>query len=95
MGNSIEKPERAGDYRYFVYVYPIYKKVGRYDKGTKAYSETYYMQVFDMKKKVKYKPIKIATAQPEKKISLGSEIPDKHSGSVKEKKIYKAIKKLG
>lgn len=94
LGNSIKRPERAGDYRYFVYVYPVYNKVGRYDKGTKAYSETYYMQVFDMNKKRKSKPIKIATKQPEKKISVGSNIPDKHSGTVKESKIFKAIKKL-
>ena len=94
LGNSIKRPERAGDYRYFVYVYPVYNRVGKYDRGTKAYSETYYMQVFDMNKKVKSKPIKIATKQPEKKISVGSNIPDKHSGTVKESKIFKAIKKL-
>ena len=94
LGGSIRTPERAGDYRYFVYVYPVYKYYGKYDKGTKAYSETYYIQVSDMKKKVTYKPIKVATAKPEKKISYSGSIPKKHSGTVKEKKIEKAIKKL-
>lgn len=94
LGNSIKTPERADDYRYFVYVYPVYKYYGKYDKGTKAYTETYYIQVSDMKKKRTYKPIKVATAKPEKKITYSGSIPKKHSGTVKESKIYKAIKKL-
>ena len=64
LGNKFKFPERAGDYELFVYVYPTYKKVGSYDKGTKAYSETYYVQVFDLQKKIASKPLKIATAQP-------------------------------
>ena len=96
LGNSIKRPDRAGDYRYFVYVYPIYKYVGKYSNGTKGYSETYYIQVFDMKKKKAYKPIKAASKQPEKKMSFSrTSPPKKHSGEVKKSKVYKAIKKLG
>lgn len=95
LGKSIKMPERTRDYKYFVYVYPTYKYYGKYDKGTKAYTETYYIQVSDMKKKVTYKPIKVASAKPEKKITYSGSVPEKHSGSVKVKKIYKAIKKLG
>ena len=96
LGNSIKRPDRAGDYRYFVYVYPIYKYVGKYSNGTKGYSETYYIQVFDMKKKKAYKPIKAASKQPEKKMSFSrTSPPKKHSGEAKKSKVYKAIKKLG
>ena len=95
LDNKIKQPQRAGDYRYFVYVYPVYKYYGKYDKGTKAYTETYYIQVTDLKKKVTYKPVKVATAKPEKKVSYSGTVPKKHSGTVKSSKIDKAIKKLG
>ena len=94
LDNKIKQPQRAGDYRYFVYVYPVYKYYGKYDKGTKAYTETYYIQVTDLKKKVTYKPVKVATAKPEKKVSYSGTVPKKHSGTVKSSKIDKAIKRL-
>ena len=89
-------PQRAGDYRYFIYVYPTYNLVGTYSNGTKGYTETYYIQVFDMNKKIAYKPIKAASKRPEQKMSFSKVSPPrKHSGTVKESKVYKAIKKLG
>ena len=88
-------PERVHDYKYFVYVYPTYKYFGKYDKGTKAYTETYWVQVFDMQNKIAYKPVKAGSKRPENKIRYSGAAPAKHAGSVSKKKIYKAIKKLG
>ena len=95
LGKSIKMPEKAHDYKYFVYAYPTYKYFGKYDKGTKAYTETYWVQVFDLQKKIAYKPLKIASQKPENKISYSGTPPVKHAGTVSKKKIYKFIKKLG
>lgn len=94
LGRSIKCPQKSGDYRYFVYAYPTHKRAGKYNKGTKAYSETYYVQVVDLNKKITYKPLKVATAKPEKKLKYWGTPPSKHSGSVKEKKVIRFIKKL-
>lgn len=93
LGYKFKLPERAHDYRYFVYAYPTYKYYGKYDKGTKAYTETYWVQVFDLKNKVAYKPLKVGSKKPEQKIRV-SGIPAKHAGSVNVRKIYRFIKKL-
>lgn len=93
LGNKIKLPEHTHDYKYFVYVYPTYKYYGKYNMGTKAYTETYWVQVFDLDKKIAYKSLKIASKKPEQKIRV-SGIPAKHAGSVNVKKIYKFIKKL-
>lgn len=95
LGNSIKMPERANDFKYFVYAYPTYKYYGKYNKGTKAYTETYWVQVFDMDKKIAYKPVKIGSKKPEQKFTYSGTPPAKHAGSVSLQKVYKAIKKLG
>ena len=95
LGDSIKLPERTHDYKYFVYAYPTYKYFGKYNSGTKAYTETYWVQVFDMDKKIAYKPQKVGSKNPEQKIRYSGTPPVKHAGSVSLNKIYKAIKKLG
>ena len=94
LGNKFKLPEKANDYKYFVYVYPTFKYYGKYDRGTKAYTQTYWVQVFDLDKKVAYKPLKIGSKKPEQTIRV-SGIPDKYAPTVGIKKIYKFIKKLG
>ena len=94
LGKSFKLPERACDYRYFVYAYPTYKYYGKYDKGTKAYTETFWVQVFDMNKKIAYKPIKVGSQKPEQKFGYSGAVPDKHAGTVSSKKIIKKIKQL-
>ena len=94
LGTSFKLPERAGDYKYFVYAYPTYKYYGKYDKGTKAYTETFWVQVFDLDNKIAYKPIKVGSQKPEQKFGYSGKAPDKHSGTVSIKKIFKVIKNL-
>ena len=94
LGTSFKLPERAGDYKYFVYAYPTYKYYGKYDKGTKAYTETFWVQVFDLDNKIAYKPIKVGSQKPEQKFGYSGKVPDKHSGTVSIKKIFKVIKNL-
>lgn len=95
IGGKIETPQRHKDYKTFIYIYPTYKRAGVYSKGTKAYSETYHVQIFDLEKKVASKPKTIATAKPPKKFYYyGPTPPAKHSGSVSDKKIFKFIRKL-
>ena len=93
IGYKVKLPEKAHDYRYFVYVYPTYKYYGKYNKGTKAYTITYWAQVFDLNKKVAYKPSKIGSKNPEQTIRV-SGIPDKYAPSISIRKIYRSIKKL-
>lgn len=93
LGNKFKLPERVNDYRYFVYAYPTYKYYGKYNMGTKAYTETYWVQVFDLDKKIAYKPLKVASKKPPLKIRVHG-IPAKYAGSVSKNKIYKFIKKL-
>ena len=95
LGNSIQMPQRANDYKYFVYVYPTYKYYGKYNTGTKAYTETYWVQVFDMKNKIAYKSLKIGSKKPEQRFSYVGSSPKKHAGSVSSIKINKFIKSLG
>lgn len=93
LGNKFKLPEKANDYKYFVYVYPTFKYYGKYDRGTKAYTKTYWAQVFDLDKKIAYKPQKIGSKKPEQTIRV-SGIPDKYAPTFGIKKIYKFIKNL-
>ena len=94
IADDIPVPELAGDYDTFIYGYPTFTKVGTYTSGTKAYSQTYHVQVFDRKKKIAYEAQTVGTEQPENKFSYSGSAPDKHSGIVPEKKIISFIKKL-
>ena len=95
LGPSIETPERAGDYQFFVYAYPTYEKVGVYSLGTEAYAETFHVQVFDMTNKIAYKPQLIATQGPPQEFSVaGSTPPARWSGHVDKELVYEAIRKL-
>lgn len=94
LDGKIPVPELAGDYDTFIYGYPTFSKVGTYTSGTKAYSQTYHVQVFDREKKIAYDAQTVDTEQPENKFSYSGTAPDKHSGVVSEDKIIKFIKKL-
>ena len=92
---GIKVPAAIGDYQTFVYIYPTYSRTGVYTSGTKAYSQTLHVQVFDMQNKVAYEAESVGTAAAPQSFSyfVGS-VPDKHSGEVGLDKAYKYLKKL-
>ncbi len=94
LGNKYKMPERANDYEYFVYIYPTYKYFGKYNKGTKAYTETYWVEVFDMDHKIAYKKLKIGSKRPENQLRYSGTPPVKHAGTVPDAKVYKYIKNI-
>jgi hypothetical protein len=93
--SSIKVPSKPGDYDTFVYVYPTFTYKGKYSSGTKAYSQTLYVQVFDMKNKIRYSPVKVGTeAPPQKMTYIKGYAPDKYSGRVSLTKVYSYLKGL-
>ena len=95
LGTKVKTPARSRDYDTFIYAYPVYNYKGLYTSGTKGYSETYMVQVFDLKKKVAYKAQTVATKQPPQSFRYpkGSP-PAKKSGEVSNKKVYRFIKNI-
>ena len=92
---GIAVPERVGDYETFVYIYPTYSRTGVYTSGTKAYSQTLNVQVFDMTNKVVYKSESVGTAAAPQSFSYyAGSVPDKHSGEVDIDKALNYLKKL-
>lgn len=87
LGKAIKQPERSHDYKYFVYAYPTYKYYGKYNKGTKAYTQTYWVQVFDLDKKIAYKAIKVGSQKPEQTFRYSGSAPAKHSGTLSYSKV--------
>jgi len=93
--DGIKVPTKFGDYKTFVYVYPTYVKTGTYTSGTKAYSQTMNVQVFDLKDKVAYKSVSIKTVDPPQSFSYyAGSVPDKHSGEVDIEEVYNYLKSL-
>ncbi len=92
---GIKVPEAVGDYKTFVYIYPTYSRTGVYTSGTKAYSQTLHVQVFDMENKTAYEAESVGTEPAPQSFSyfVGS-VPDKHSGEVSLDKAYKYLSKL-
>ena len=92
---GIKVPASVGDYQTFVYIYPTYSRTGVYTSGTKAYSQTLHVQVYDMQDKVKYDAETVGTEPAPQSFSyfVGS-VPDKHSGEVDLKKAYDYLSKL-
>jgi len=92
---GIKVPAAAGDYQTFVYIYPTYSRTGVYTNGTKAYSQTLHVQVFDMQDKVAYDAETVGTeAAPQSFSYFAGSVPDKHSGEVDIKKAYEYLSKL-
>ena len=92
---GIKVPEAAGDYQTFVYIYPTYKRAGVYTSGTKAYSQTLHVQVYDMVDKVAYGAESVGTEGPPQSFSyFAGSVPDKHSGEVNIEKAYDYLAKL-
>ena len=95
LGTAFPLINKTGTYDTFVYVYPVYKKAGKYDVGTEAYTETYMVQVFNRNDSAAYKPQKVATAKPPKNFTYSGDAPPaKWAGSADKKKIYDYIKKI-
>ena len=95
LSGKIPTPKYAGDYDTFIYVYPVYSRTGVYTSGTKAYSETYMAQVFDLKNNIAYEPQKIGSAAaPQSFRYVAGNPPSKKSGDVSEDKILSYLKKL-
>ena len=92
---GIKVPEAVGDYQTFVYIYPTYSRAGVYTSGTKAYSQTLHVQVFDMEDKVAYGAESVGTEGPPQSFSYyAGSVPDKHSGEVDINKAYEYLAKL-
>lgn len=92
---GIKVPEAVGDYKTFVYIYPTYSRTGVYTSGTKAYSQTLHVQVFDMENKTAYEAESVGTeAAPQSFSYFVGSVPDKHSGEVSLDKAYKYLSKL-
>ena len=95
LGTRVKTPAKAGDYQTFIYAYPVYTYKANYTSGTKGYTETYKVQVFDLKKKRAYESQTVASKDPPYSFRYpkGSP-PDKKSGEVSDKKVYKFIKHI-
>lgn len=92
---GIKVPEGAGDYKTFVYIYPTYNRTGVYTSGTKAYSQTLHVQVFDMENKKAYDAEDVGTEPaPQSFTYFAGSVPDKHSGEVSIDKAYEYLSKL-
>lgn len=92
---GIKVPASVGDYQTFVYIYPTYSRTGVYTSGTKAYSQTLHVQVYDMQDKVKYEAESVGTEPAPQSFSyFAGSVPDKHSGEVDLKKAYDYLSKL-
>ena len=92
---GIKVPAAAGDYNTFVYIYPTYSRTGVYTSGTKAYSQTLHVQVYDMQEKVAYNAESVGTEPAPQSFSyFAGSVPDKHSGEVDIKKAYDYLSKL-
>ncbi|MGX8773527.1 MAG: hypothetical protein ACSW8G_00560 [Bacillota bacterium] len=86
---GIKVPEAVGDFETFVYIYPTYKRTGVYTSGTKAYSQTLNVQVFNMTDKVAYSAESVGTEPAPQSFSyFAGSVPDKHSGEVNIEKAY-------
>ena len=92
---GIKVPATVGDYTTFVYIYPTYTRTGVYTSGTKAYSQTLHVQVFDMVDKAAYTAEEVGTEPAPQSFSyFAGSVPDKHSGEVDIKKAYDYLSKL-
>lgn len=92
---GIKIPEAVGDYKTFVYIYPTYSRTGVYTSGTKAYSQTLNVQVFDMESKAAYKAESVGTEPaPQSFTYFAGSVPDKHSGEVSVSKAIDYLSKL-
>lgn len=92
---GIKVPMNMGDYDTFVYIYPTFTRTGVYTSGTKAYSQTLHVKVYNMKDKVAYEAKTVGTAAAPQSFSyFAGSVPDKHSGEVDIKKAYDYLKKL-
>ena len=92
---GIKVPAASGDYQTFVYIYPTYSRTGVYTSGTKAYSQTLNVQVFNMTDKVAYGAESVGTEPAPQSFSyFAGSVPDKHSGEVDIKKAYEYLSKL-
>ena len=92
---GIKVPDAIGDYNTFVYIYPTYNRTGVYTSGTKAYSETLHVQVFDLQDNIAYEAKEVGSEPAPQSFSYyAGSVPDKHSGTVDRNKAYKYLKKL-
>ena len=95
LKNKVSLPERSRDYQTFIYAYPVYSYKAMYTSGTKGYTETYKVQVFDLKKKIKYKAQTVASEDPPQSFRYQKGYPpEKYGGSVDDEKVYKFIRKI-
>lgn len=95
LDGKLKTPQYSKDYDTFIYVYPVYTRTGIYTSGTKAYTETYMAQVFDLKNKIAYEPQKIGSAAAPQSFSYpAGSPPSKKSGDVSQDKILSFLKKL-
>lgn len=92
---GITLPNKIGDYDTFAYIYATYNQTGKYTSGTKAYTKSLYVQVFDMNKKIAYNSHSVGSASAPYQFQyvVGS-APDKYSGTVSVDKAYEYIKGL-
>lgn len=92
---GINVPSAVNDFKTFVFVYPTYSRTGVYTNGTKAYSQTLHVQVYDMEEKVAYDSETVGTAAAPQSFSyFAGSVPDKYSGTVGMDKVYNYMKKL-
>ena len=92
---KIPVPTHIKDYHTFVYIYPTYTRTGTYNTGTVAYRQTLHVQVFDLDRKAAYEAETVGTAEaPQKFTYFVGSLPDKKSGEVSMKNVWKYLKKL-
>ena len=92
---KIKVPKHVKDYNTFVYIYPTYTRTGSYNTGTIAYRQTLHVQVFDLGRKAAYEAETVGTAEaPQKFTYFVGSMPDKKSGEVSMKNVWKYLKKL-
>lgn len=92
---GLEIPKTVKDFQTFVLIYPTYKQTGHYTHGTKAYTKTLHVQVFDTARKIAYDPVTADTAAaPHSFTYYVGNMPDKHSGTTNTEKAFSYLKKL-
>lgn len=94
-GLDIDIPTKLDDYDTFIYIYPTFTYAGKYNTGTKGYTQTLYVQVYDLEKKIKYKPVKVGSAKPPSTMHyIKGYMPKKYAGTVSSSYAFSYIEGL-
>lgn len=63
-GTPVKMPSLVKDYDYYIDAYPTFELVGTYGDTTEAYATTVNVQIYDVKNKIRYDAVQVATTQP-------------------------------